>query len=428
MPHHLIDQIKSGNVVIFAGAGISTENKEHSVDTLYQVIAHEVGSKDDLPFDKLMSLYCAQPDGRIKLVQKIMARFNYFTSFSDFYDRMTRFHRALSSLYMINDIVTTNWDDFFERECCLDAFINDNDMPLWNASPRKLMKIHGSIRNLGSIVATEDDYRRSFRRLTRGPMGAKLKALLSEKTFIYVGYSISDENYIRIARSIAKMTQPYLRQSYIVSPHIDESRIGSFPIPLTPIRTDGAFFLEQIRAHLEHEIGLIRDRAFTHCGELLDDARVAHNETSDAFLSTQNPLLMCCLSYQDGLLHGLQRIKDRRCSGEYHDPERLHRLMHAYIARSQEYLHKKDYWNSYYAEGYQTALLYLHFADQEDEPPHPPLYGFYGEKLFYSLRAAMRVPRKSLSSALVRQARRYIDRYADNDRVLTLIPDHTPYL
>jgi NAD-dependent SIR2 family protein deacetylase len=263
VPNHLLEQISSGNVVLFAGAGISTENKVHSVDLFYEVIAHELGLTDTtLPFDKLMSLFCSRPDGRIELIRKIADRFKYFTSFSDFYYDMTRFHHALSPLYMIKDIVTTNWDDFFERECDFDAFINDNDMPLWNASSRRLMKIHGSIRNIGSIVATEEDYRRSFRRLNNGPMGAKLKALLAEKTFIYVGYSISDSNYLRLARMIAKMTRPHLRQSYLVSPHVDEDRIAAFPIPLVPIQTDGAFFLEQVRLHLESKMGLLPEHGF----------------------------------------------------------------------------------------------------------------------------------------------------------------------
>lgn len=341
---------------------------------------------------------------------------------------MTRFHRALAPLYMIKDIVTTNWDDFFERECGLDAFINDNDMPLWNASSRRLMKIHGSIRNIGSIVATEDDYRRSFRRLNRGPMGAKLKALLAEKTFIYVGYSISDSNYLRIARTIATMTKPHLRQGYIVSPYIDQGRIDSFPIPLIPIQTDGAFFLEQVRVHLEKEVGLLSDQAFAVCTELLANAREEHTNTAEAFSRTRNPLLPLCLSYQDGLIHGLQRIKDRRSSGEYHDQEHVHNLVHGYLFKSGEYLKKRDYWNSYYAMGYGDAMMYLLMASQDETAPHPPLFGYHKDTAFNSLNSVLRFPRKSVNKALLAQAQRIIARTYDAKRNITLVPDHTPYV
>jgi NAD-dependent SIR2 family protein deacetylase len=83
---------------------------------------------------------------------------------------------------MIKNIITTNWDDFFEKVCGLDAFVNDSDMPFWESSERRVMKIHGSIRNFGSIVATEQDYQKSFRRLNNGPMGAQLKSLITQKT------------------------------------------------------------------------------------------------------------------------------------------------------------------------------------------------------------------------------------------------------
>ena len=99
---------------------------------------------------------------------------------------------------MVTDVITTNWDDFFETECGFDAFVSDSDLPFWDASRRRVLKIHGSVRNLGSIVATEEDYQASFRRLNSGPLGAMLKTILSQKTIVYVGYSLSDENYIRI--------------------------------------------------------------------------------------------------------------------------------------------------------------------------------------------------------------------------------------
>ena len=125
---------------------------------------------------------------------------------------------------MIKNIITTNWDDFFERACNFDAFVNDSDMALWEASERRLMKIHGSIRNLGSIVATEQDYKKSFRRLNDGPMGAQLKTLLTQNTFIYTGYSLADKNYLRIARTISRMTQPHTKHSYFVAPQIDHEK------------------------------------------------------------------------------------------------------------------------------------------------------------------------------------------------------------
>jgi hypothetical protein len=72
LPNHLVEQLKSGSLVLFAGAGISTESREFAADTLYDVIAHELGEKRSLSFPDLMEEYCRQPDGRIKTHQRTL--------------------------------------------------------------------------------------------------------------------------------------------------------------------------------------------------------------------------------------------------------------------------------------------------------------------------------------------------------------------
>ena len=106
-----------GNVVVFAGAGISTENRDYAVSTLYDRLRHEIGEAAELSFPQLCQKYCDQPDGRIKLIQQINDRFDYFKAFSEFFFAMTGFHRALTPLFMVTDVITTNWDDFFETVC-----------------------------------------------------------------------------------------------------------------------------------------------------------------------------------------------------------------------------------------------------------------------------------------------------------------------
>ncbi|MEH2508429.1 NAD-dependent SIR2 family protein deacetylase [Bradyrhizobium sp. AZCC 1578] len=186
IPPHLLDAIANGEVVIFAGAGISTENRTYSRTTFYEEIRSELKLTEHISFPRLMDALCAQPDGRLRLLKKIKKRFDYFISFDEFYQAMTRVHRAISPLHTIADVITTNWDDFFERACGFDAFVYDSDLAFWDASRRRVMKIHGSITNFGSIVATTSDYRQSYKRLNNGPLGAHLKSLIARKTVVYV--------------------------------------------------------------------------------------------------------------------------------------------------------------------------------------------------------------------------------------------------
>ena len=117
-PPWLLDELLAGRVVIFAGAGISTEGRHVLRPNLYEEIALELGSKPSQagPFPTLMSTYEAVHD-RSSLLQTVKTRFDYIDSFPQIGAFATRFHRELSTLFPITEIVTTNWDTYFERLC-----------------------------------------------------------------------------------------------------------------------------------------------------------------------------------------------------------------------------------------------------------------------------------------------------------------------
>jgi hypothetical protein len=425
IPEHLLQELRRGNVVVFAGAGISTENRDSAQDTFYDRVATELNVEENLSFPALMQRFCDRPDGRINLIRKIKDRFDYFLSFDDFMHQMSRFHKSIGPLYPLKDVITTNWDDFFERVCDFDAFVADSDMAFWQSSERRLMKIHGSIRSPGSIVATDADYRNSFRRLSKGPMGAVLKSLLAQKTLIYSGYSLSDGNYRKLADIISKMMKPHDRAAYYLSPKIDREILEKFPIKLIPIETDGAFCFEQLRKHCESDDLITHEAAFDFADDLLHDVIEAHHRTSDAFKRRQCVLLPFSLSYQDGLIHALERIKRLRMSGHYHDPGNIANLIRGYESRKSEFRKKHDYWNASYADGYGGGILYLAIAAQQPKLK-PPLYGGYGNVEFHSLSSLLRYPTAKISQRYVRQARKILDRVASGESFL--IPQHTPCL
>jgi hypothetical protein len=324
---------------------------------------------------------------------------------------------------MIEDIITTNWDDFFERECMIDPFVYDRDMAFWDAAPRRLMKIHGSISNFGSIVATTNDYRESFKRLNNGPLGAQLKSLISRKTVVYVGYSLSDPNYLRLLRNIAKMMGGSIRQSYFISPDIDLKKLANAPVSLVPVNTDGAYFFEQVRTHFADSGLVIRDEAFAACEIFFDILADKHNKTADAYLKTRHPLLILALGYQDGLAHALQRLLKLKKRGDYHSPSGVQSRIGGYELRINELVRRKDYWNAAYASGYQNALLFLLLQNEDRRAPHPPFFDVPVKIGRDSLAAILRFPKEKIPKTLAAQLNR-INRSAKPG----LVPDHTPYL
>ena len=65
-----------------------------------------------------------------------------------------------------------------------------------------MLKIHGSIDNLSTIVATTNDYNKCFERLTKGVIGANLKTILSTKTVVFIGFSFGDDDFNQIMHYI----------------------------------------------------------------------------------------------------------------------------------------------------------------------------------------------------------------------------------
>jgi hypothetical protein len=327
---------------------------------------------------------------------------------------------------MISDVITTNWDDFFEKEAGFDPFIYDEDLPLIEGSSRRLIKIHGSINNVGSIVATEEDYRRSFKRLNNGPLGAYLKTLMSTKTIIYVGYSLGDDNYIRLLKNISKLLGNLARQSYVVSPKIDRQHLSKLPIKLIPIETDGSYFLEELRKHLNSHLpggcGITPDDAFLDCDELLEAMLPIHEDTAGFWETSRHPLSIFALSYQDGLIHALQRFRSKRKTADYYNLPRVQHLVHLYEEKVRSYADKADHWNACYFRGYQSGLIFLLIAGGGEQFGWPPPVDLGFEGAPDTLSKLKKFARRRVPTEFAEQAARIA---ATVD--IGMIPDHTPY-
>lgn len=189
-PSEIIDAYRNGQLIFFTGAGISTESRGVFPKSFYDEISGrlEISEEEDLSFSQLMTIFCSSPRSRKDLLLAIKQRLDYVRSFPELYSSATEFHRELSTIPKINEIVTTNWDDFFERVCDATPVVTGEDFAVFHDIPgRKVFKLHGSVGNYGSIVATEEDYSNCYKRLSEGIVGANLKLLLISKTVVFFG-------------------------------------------------------------------------------------------------------------------------------------------------------------------------------------------------------------------------------------------------
>jgi hypothetical protein len=167
------------------------------------------------------------------------------------------------------------------------------------------------------------------------------------------------------------------------------------------------------------------DTAFLHCSLLLDDVAEAHDKTADKFIKTRHPLLIFALSYQDGLIHALQRILRRRKSGEYHSLQHVHSLLHGYEMKVRDFIRRKDYWNAAYASGYQSGLMFLMLKSEDGDAPRPPLFELPFTSDIKSISGAVKAPHSHLPRDVATQARKILK---EIPKEAALVPDHTPYL
>jgi hypothetical protein len=393
-PSELIDAFIEGKVALFVGAGVSSEGPDVQRDNFYDQINYILGNKGDPPpFPDLMEQFCDSPGGRSALIERIQAYFHYIYSHREIYDKATRFHRQLATFFPLDTIITTNWDTYFEDECGATAFVSDSDIPLWDAAKRKVLKIHGTIANFGSIVATRSDYRKCARRLNSGVLGKLLTSLLATRTVVFIGYSLRDDDFLQIYNAMRKQLADFHRQAYFVAPLInddDRTRLESMGLRL--IQTDGEFFVAQLKEHAQTVRCICADDMYSDVARLLAAVILTNNWLRDTFNIKRHPQYLISSWYLDGLQHGLERILRLRKTGEYSDLHRLIRQAQSYYEFLRRYLRDKKFDDAAYCAGYSTAMIFA--SQKSDEREWPPLFYYFGGYCVDSRSAYKRVINK----------------------------------
>jgi SIR2-like domain len=415
-PGDLLADVLRGAVTIFAGAGISTESRAVLKQTFYGSVAEELKlRRPSLNFPALMEKYCEQPNGRLKLLSKIRQRFDHIDSFPELNGSATKFHRELGTFFPVRNIVTTNWDNYFEQHCKATPFVTDSDLAFWDAADRRVLKIHGSVANLGSIVATTSDYKECQERLRVGILGGLLKTILATETILFVGYSFSDFDFLAIYEFVKAQMGPLRKQGYVVTPDDGEARIFK-EAGLIPMITDGAGFLVQTKKHAVAEGVMLPDDIYDAASRLRELVSLEHEVLHRAVKASRHPELIYAASYQDGMMHALGRAVEMRGTGQYSQPHRLLGAIEAYLRLEKEKLRNGVYEDVAYIEGYINALVYLLADCKQRRRPRVPLYYMFGVRVdIINLRDFIAALKRNPNAhkASLRRARRRLRMLSD---------------
>ena len=197
--------------------------------------------KFDIPFSKM-------------LISKKLSQYE-LTTRSGYVSELREFKKLQSN---IGAVVTTNYDKFLEKEIFnnFDVFVEQSQYYMTECMGiGEVYKIHGSIDSPNSLVFTTEDYKEFENNLK--VIAAKLLNLALEYPIIFIGYSLEDENVLKIfetligslnEKQLATLSENLIyvewqpREEFLVESKKSINRLGK-TLEMTCISTDNYFVL-----------------------------------------------------------------------------------------------------------------------------------------------------------------------------------------
>ncbi len=145
---------------------------------------------------------------------------------------------------------------------------------------------------------------------------------------------------------------------------------------MTPIITDATYFIEVLKQHLIQERFMVDDKRFAGVFAEASAIRDIHFRLSSKINVKKYPDVIYCMTYQDGILDGFDRIGARLHTGEYSCESHVAQLVRKYEEIFHEKVKARRYADAAYASGYRNALLFLVLDDASRK--HCPRYFVFG--------------------------------------------------
>lgn len=139
-------------------------------------------------------------------------------------------HRALSQIPHFHNVFTTNYDtlleDSYDKKDCQVIRKDDDCAYIDNAKPVKIFKIHGDFVNQDFVIITTEDYNAFFKKNPNPLLWNLVKQEFLTKHILFIGYSLADDNIIKIIKNIAVTINRNQKDMFLIAPGINKRRQG----------------------------------------------------------------------------------------------------------------------------------------------------------------------------------------------------------
>lgn len=220
----LADHLKDGNLAAFVGAGVSRTYVDNTTNRIFagvptanDIVANlkktvsYIKDKDRITFERAFFLI-KNHEGRQGLERRLLSYVNRRNI------RPLPAHELLTSM-PFSAYLTTNFDNLLERS--LDTtnkeysvLIQDNDITHLKGTQVPLIKLHGCVTRPDTIVAAEDEYITIDKKTPI--ISALVQTLLSYKTVLFLGFSLSDVDFMRTYQELLDILGDHMPRSYAI--------------------------------------------------------------------------------------------------------------------------------------------------------------------------------------------------------------------
>lgn len=259
IPKQLIKKIQQNNVVIFVGAGLSIQagfpNWIELVEKILDGIAdresksqkYKEALKDELfsPLEILTKISGFR-ENSIEILEKEIRKHDCIN--------FNPIHLKLGQLS--KNIITTNYDELIEKALPdFEKIVYSNEFKLAHLSqyPKYIYKIHGDIHEPNKCILFPSEYENLYT-IEEKPSIFELKKIISDKTILFIGFSLTDPYINYILDYISTLYSGFNPDHYIIT--TCKERI--WPKKIIPIYVENfneqETFIDKLIAELNNKI------------------------------------------------------------------------------------------------------------------------------------------------------------------------------
>jgi SIR2-like domain len=222
----LSEELKSAEVTLFVGAGLSKDAGLPLWDELMAPLAAEMGLEPSTDPVIVAQYYVdAHAQGRYLLNRHVVRTLKRTPS-------VFSLAHALIKELPLRAILTTNFDDLIERTLAQEperrhkVIVTDDDLAYLSAEELAVVKVNGDVSHPNGLVLTRRDFE-SYS-TDRPALTDFIRSLLSTSTMLFIGTSMRDPAFAEFNAEVLRKLGTHRRAFYLLLPKVDQYELQDY--------------------------------------------------------------------------------------------------------------------------------------------------------------------------------------------------------